>query len=145
MDKEETPRAIPEPDAPRSAILQLLQRVPLMIGDILGELRGDADECEYAYRSGTANTTTYDTYDLLGIISHPVKGYLIQNDGATALIFGHNITQSTIDASVLSSTARFGSLLAGERFTLIYNRKKINNIYIQASTGAPAYRLWLLW
>lgn len=116
-----------------------------LVRGVLSELHADADEGEYIYRENTANPTNYDLYDLLGIISHPVKGFVIKNDGASTIRFGHNITPLSVDSSILVSSARFGSLLAGERIRFAYNRKKINNIYIISAAGNPAYRLWMIW
>jgi len=139
------PQSASARDVPRSAILQSLQRFLTIICDILGELRGDADEGDYIYRAGTSNPLTYDIYDLLAIINHPVKGFIIKNDGVDTIRFAHNATAISIDTAITVSPLRFGSLLAGERLKIVYNRKKINNIYIISDAGNPAYRMWMLW
>lgn len=142
---EKKPQATKVPDITKSAIPAPIQQILKIISDILGELRGDADDGDYIYRAGTANPLTYDIYDLLAIIEHPVKGFLIKNDGVNTILFAHNAMTLSIDTAITPSPLRFGSLLAGERLKMVYNRKKINNFYIISAAGNPAYRLWMLW
>ncbi len=118
-----------------------------LLSSILKELQDDeADEGEYIFVSGTASTdTSANITDLLAILRHPVKGYIIKNDGANTLEVGHNITRSSIDSNVQTASARFYPLFAGEQHKEMFNRKVIRNVYIRTAAGTSAYRLWLLW
>ncbi len=113
---------------------------------ILKELKDADDEGEYLFVSGTATTDlSLNITDLLGIIGHPVKGYIIKNDGANIIQVGHNITSSSIDSNVQTGSARFYPVFVGESHKEMFNRKVIRNVYIRTTAGTSAYRLWLLW
>lgn len=113
---------------------------------ILKELKDADDEGEYLFVSGTATTDlSLNITDLLGIIGHPVKGYIIKNDGANIIQVGHNITASSIDSNVQTGSARFYPVFVGESHKEMFNRKVIRNVYIRTTVGTSAYRLWLLW
>lgn len=113
---------------------------------ILKQLRDADDEGEYLFVSGTATTDlSLNITDLLGIIGHPVKGYIIKNDGANIIQVGHNITASSIDPTVQTGSARFYPVFVGEQHKEMFNRKVIRNVYIRTTAGTSAYRLWLLW
>lgn len=111
---------------------------------ILKELTDERDEGEYLRREETASTTL-TTYDIIGILGFPVKGYEIHNDGNNTILFAHNLTLSLIDPNVDTSNTRFSSLLSGDNIRFIYNRKIVRNIYLVTSLGTSAFRLWLIW
>lgn len=117
-----------------------------LLSSILKELQDEADEGEYMFVSGTATTdTSANITDLLAIMGHPVKGYIIKNDGANTIQVGHNITPSSVDSNVQTAAARFYPIFVRESHKEMFNRKVINNIYIRTASGTSAYRLWLLW
>lgn len=111
---------------------------------VLKELVDERDEGEYLRREGTV-TTTMTTFDILGILGFPVRGYEIHNDGVNTIIFAHNLTPSLIDPTVDTNNTRFSTLLVGDNIRFIYNRKIVRNIYLKANTGTSDFRLWLLW
>lgn len=121
------------------------EKAEQLLASILEELKADADECEYYRVNGSANPTTFDIIDVLGLLSHPVKGYTIKNDGNATLYIGHNLTPGSIDPNLDVSGVRFSSIFAGENRDFLFNRRKIRNIYIKSASGNVAYRLWLLW
>ncbi len=131
----------------QAEVLKTASRNQELLSSILKELQDDeADEGEYIFVSGTASTdTSANITDLLAILRHPVKGYIIKNDGANTLEVGHNITRSSIDSNVQTASARFYPLFAGEQHKEMFNRKVIRNVYIRTAAGTSAYRLWLLW
>lgn len=112
---------------------------------ILKELTDEADEGEYFRQDATANPNTFDTFDFIAILSFPVKGFMIRNDGANNIQYGHNITPSVIDTTILTSVARFTVLEPDEKIKFAYNRKRINNIYLKSVGGNSDYRLEAVW
>jgi len=112
---------------------------------ILKELKDGADEGEYFRQDATANTTTFDTIDFLAIFGFPVRGFMIRNDGANNILYGHNITRSSIDPTVQTIDARFIVLEPHEKIKFAYNRKRINNIYLKSVGGNSDYRLEAVW
>ena len=117
-----------------------------ILKSVLNELQDEADEGEYFFVSGTATTDpSANITDLLAILGHPVKGYIVKNDGANTIQVGHNITQSSIDSNVQTASARFYPVFAGEQHKEMFNRRVIRNVYIRTAVGTSAYRLWLLW
>lgn len=111
---------------------------------LLKELVDERDEGEYLRREGTASTTM-TTFDILGILGFPVKGYEIHNDGNNNIVFAHNLTLSLTLSNVDTSNVRFSTLLVGDNIRFIYNRKIVRNIYLKTNTGTSDFRLWLLW
>jgi len=127
-------------------ILQALLDQNKLLQAILKELQDRDDMGEYIFVSGIATTDlSQNITDLLGILQHPVKGYIIKNDGANTIEVGHNITTSSIDSNVQTGSARFYPVFAGEQHEEMFNRKVIRNVYIRTNAGTSAYRLWLLW
>ena len=127
-------------------ILQALLDQNKLLQAILKELQDRDDMGEYIFVSGIATTDlSQNITDLLGILQHPVKGYIIKNDGANTIEVGHNITTSSIDSNVQTGSARFYPVFAGEQHNEMFNRKVIRNVYIRTNAGTSAYRLWLLW
>lgn len=113
---------------------------------ILKELKDVEDEGEYIFVSGTATTDlSLNITDLLGIIGHPVKGYIIKNDGANIIEVGHNITTSSIDSNIQTGSARFYPVFVTEKHKEMFNRNVIRNVYMRTAAGVSAYRMWLLW
>lgn len=90
------------------------EKAEQLLASILEELKADADECEYYRVNGSANPTTFDIIDFLGLLGHPVKGYTIKNDGAASLLIGHNMTPGSIDPNLDVNSTRFSSIFAGE-------------------------------
>jgi len=129
-----------------SELLILNGSVEKLNKSILKELTDEADEGEYMFVQGTATTdTSQNITDLLGMMGHPVKGYIIKNDGGNTLEVGHNITPSSIDSTVQTASARFYPLFAGEQHKEMFNKKVIRNVYLRTAAGTASYRLWLLW
>lgn len=129
-----------------SKVLQALLEQNKLLGAILKELQDQDDMGEYMFVSGSATTDlSQNITDLLGMMGHPVKGYVIKNDGANTIEAGHNITTSSIDSNVQTGSARFYPLFAGEQHREMFNRNVIRNVYLRTTAGASAYRLWLLW
>lgn len=128
-------------------ILQALLDQNKLLQAILKELQDSDDMGEYMFVSGTATTNlSQNIIDLLGTMGHPVKGYIIKNDDLVNTIqAGHNITTSSIDSNVQTSSARFYPLFAGEEHKEMFNRNVIRNVYIRSSAGTAPYRMWLLW
>ena len=112
---------------------------------ILKELKDGVDEGEYFRQEATANPTTYDIIDFLAILGFSVKGFTLINDGVNTILYGHNITDLSIDTSIHTQDARFLTLVAGEDVKITYNRKCIRHIYLIAVGGNSAYRLTALW
>lgn len=113
--------------------------------NILKELTDEADAGELFKKEGTANTDTFDIFDFLAILGFPIKGFMIRNNGANNIIYGHNITQSSIDPTIQVSDARFITLEPNEKIKFSYNRKRINNIYLKSEGGTSDYRLEAVW
>lgn len=111
---------------------------------ILKELTDERDQGEYLRREGTASTTL-TTFDILGILGFPVKGYEIHNDGDNNILFAHNLTPSLIDPNIDTSNVRFSTLLVSDNIRFVYNRKIVRNIYLITTTGTSDFRLWLIW
>lgn len=127
-------------------VLKTASRNHELFSSILKQLKDEADEGEYSFVSGTASTdTSANITDLLAILGHPVKGYIIKNDGANTIQVGHNITRSSIDSNVQTASARFYPVFTGEQHKEMFNRKVIRNVYIRTASGTSAYRMWLLW
>lgn len=128
-------------------ILQALLDQNKLLQSILKELKESDDEGEYMFVEGTATTDlSLNITDLLAIMGHPVKGYIIQNDDLVNTIqAGHNITTSSIDSNVQTSSARFYPLFPGEQHKEMFNRNVIRNVYLRSSAGTAPYRMWLLW
>lgn len=130
----------------QAEVLKKTSRYSELLSSILKELRDEADEGEYMFMSGTATTVlSANITDLLAVMNHPVKGYLIKNDGANTLEVGHNITPSSIDSNIPTASARFYPVFIGEQHKEMFNRKVIRNVYIRTAAGNSAYRMWLLW
>lgn len=130
----------------QAEFLKTASRNEKLLSSILKELRDEADEGEYLFVSGTATTViSANITDLLAIMGHPVKGYIIKNGGANTIQVGHNITRSSIDSNVQTASARFYPVFTGEQHKEMFNRKVIRNVYIRTASGTSAYRLWLLW
>jgi len=130
----------------QAELLKILSRDHELLSSILKELRDEADEGEYMFMSGTATTDpAANITDLLAIMGHPVKGYIVKNDGANTIQVGHNITRSSIDSNIQTASARFYPVFIGEQHKEMFNRKVIRNVYIRTAAGTCAYRLWLLW
>lgn len=93
------------------------------------------DACEELYLEGTA-TTTPTIYDFTKTEpNHPIRGYVIKNEGAVNLNFIPNeFNRVTLPV-----------LKPGETFPKMYNQAKIDKLLIKAVTGTCDYRLWLLW
>lgn len=123
----------------------LTQKNESLLTQILRENQDNADQGEYIRREETANPNTFNIYDFLGILGFPVKGFYLKNDGANTIIYGHNITEFSIDASINTNDARFSSLYTHEEERFIFNRKRIKNIYILSVGGNSAYRLKAVW
>ena len=116
-----------------------------ILDNILKEQINERDEGEYLRRDGTA-TTIYTIIDIVGLLSHNVKGYIIKNDGANIIYMGHNVvTGSSLDPDIEVSTSRFSTILRNEELKFQFNRRKIRNIYIRSDTGTSDYRLWITW
>lgn len=129
-----------------STLTKSIEAVKELDKAILKELRDEADKGEYIIVSGTASTDlSANITDLLAVQGHPVKGYIIKNDGANTLQVGHNITKSSIDSNIPTASARFYQVFAGEQHKEMFNRKVIRNVYVRTSAGTSAYRMWLLW
>ena len=128
-------------------ISRKLSKLLISNESILKELTDDEDEGEYMFVQGTANTDpAQNITDLLGVMGHPVKGYIIKNDDLiNTLEVGHNITPSSIDSTVQTASARFYPLFKGEEHKEMFNRRVINNVYLRTAAGTAPYRLWLLW
>lgn len=117
-----------------------------ILKSVLKELQDETDEGEYFFVSGTATTDpSANITDLLAILGHPVKGYIIKNDNANTIYVGHNITQSSIDSNVQTASTRFYPVFIGEQHKEMFNRKVIRNVYIRTASGISTYRMWLLW
>lgn len=130
----------------QAEILKKASRDYELLSSILKELRDEADEGEYLFVSGTATTViSSNITDLLAIMGHPVKGYIVKNDDANTIQVGHNITRSSIDSNIQTASARFYPVFTGEQHKEMFNRKVIRNVYIRTASGTSAYRLWLLW
>jgi len=127
-------------------IITLLKNQQETITSMNGMMLDSKDEGEYYIQEETANPNTFNIIDFLGILGFPVKGYYISNDNEdNTILFGHNITGLSIDASVRTADARFITLRAGEENRFRYDPKKIKNIYIKSVGGAAAYRLTAVW
>lgn len=113
---------------------------------ILEELWSHDDEGEYFFQQGTATINlSLNIIDVLAQLGHPVKGYIIKNDGGNIIEVGHNMTPSVIDSNLQTASARFFPVFTGESHKEMFNRQVIRNIYIRTTVGTSAYRLWLLW
>lgn len=129
-----------------SELVALTQKNQELLTDILNELEAQDDDGEYLFRQDTATTVlSANIIDMLAIQGFPAKSYILKNDGANTIFVGHNITPSSIDSNIQTASARFYPVLAGEEIRILYNRKKVRNIYIRTAAGVSAYRLWLLW
>lgn len=141
---QETP-AIPEIDTGLDVTVAL-DDIGQWLKAILEELKSHDDEGEYFFQHGTATTDlSLNIIDLLAQLEHPVKGYIVKNDGKNTIEAGHNMTPSVIDSNLQTATARFYPIFAGETHKEMFNRQVIRNIYIRTVTGTSDYRLWLLW
>ncbi len=130
----------------QAELLKTISKDKELLSSILKELKEESDEGEYLFVSGTASTDiSANITDLLAILGHPVKGYIIKNDGANTIRVGHNITPSSIDSNVQTASARFYPVFSGEQHKEMFNRNVIRNVYIRTASGTSAYRLWLLW
>ena len=137
-----------EPDVKQDDVIQqLLVEINNNLLDVLEELHAGDDEGEYMFVQGTATTnTSQNITDLLAIVGHPVKGYVIKNDDlVNTLEVGHNIVPSVIDSNVQTGSARFYPIFAGEDHKEMFNRNVIRNVFIRTAGGTAPYRLWLLW
>lgn len=116
---------------------------------ILKELRDEADEGGYIRSFGTVTTTQFTIIDPMLAPNHPVKGYIIRNDGPNPIFVGHNVAPDTgIGPNIVditSDTTRFETINADEDVRFRYNRNKIRNIYLLANGGDSTYRGWLIW
>lgn len=127
-------------------ILQALLDQNKLLHAILKELQDSDDMGEYMFVSDNASLDlSKNIIDLLGTMGHPVKGYILKNDGANTIEAGHNITTSSIDSNVQTASARFYPVFPGEQHKEMFNRNVIRNVYIRTAAGTSAYRLWLLW
>ncbi len=131
----------------KARILEALLGMNKLLQAILKELQDSDDMGEYMFVTGIATTNpSQNITDLLGMMGHPVKGYIIKNDDlVNTLEVGHNITTSSIDSNVQTGSARFYPLYAGEDHKQMFNRNVIRNVYIRTLAGTAAYRMWLLW
>lgn len=76
----------------QAELLKKSPRYQELLVSILKELRDEADEGEYMFMSGTATTDpSLNITDLIAVMGHPVKGYIIKNDDlVNTLDVGHN-------------------------------------------------------
>jgi hypothetical protein len=126
--------------------IQVLKQQTKLLSSILTDLEDENDDGEYLFVSGTATTDiSANITDLLGILKHKVKGYVITNSGKNTIEIGHNITPGIIDTNIPTAVSRFYPLFAGETHKEMFNRRVIQNIYIRTDIGTSAFRMWLLW
>ena len=130
-----------------SELLIFNESIEKLNKSILKELIDEDDEGEYMFVQGTATTDiSQNITDLIGMMGHPVKGYIIINDDTVnTLEAGHNITPSSIDSNVQTASARFYPLFNGEEHKEMFNRRVIRNVYLRTTVGTAPYRMWLLW
>jgi hypothetical protein len=118
-----------------------------VLGAILKEERDGADEGEYLVLSGKVCPDKFTIIDTQIAPGHPVKGYLIQNDGPYTIMVAHNAAISSVGPDIMdvedSNTNRFIPLLAKETAEFSYNRNKIRNIYLLEREDKDAYRVRL--
>lgn len=114
------------------------------------ELQEDADEGDYITKSDTVTNSDFYIIDTDVDPGHPIKAYVIFNDGANSIYVGHNVARSSVgpsplDANVNNPLNRFNLINNGEHFEYRVNRKTIRNIYLFASTGTSKFRITLAW
>jgi hypothetical protein len=129
----------------QAEVLKTASRDQKLLSSILKELKDDADEGEYYRQEAVANPITFNIIDFLAILGFPVRGYMIKNAGVNTILYGHNITDLSIDTNIDTGSARFNTLLANDEDKFTYNRKRIKNIYIKSVGGNSAYKLRAVW
>lgn len=101
-----------------------------------------SDAGEYRYIEDTAVTTEIE-YVLAKDFEHPLKSYMIINDGANTIRIGHLSAGSPIDEV---NEEKLQSVYSNDQpLSINYNDRKIRKIVLKTLSGTSAYRLWLLW
>lgn len=120
-----------------------------LLNSVLKELKDEADKGGYIRLAGTVTTNQFVIIDTFRAPNHPVKGYIVRNDGANPIFVAHN---ASLDSNtgiepfeVASDTTRFETIHPNEDVRFRYNRNTIKNVYLLASGGDSTYRCWLVW
>ena len=121
---------------------------------ILKEQLDEADEGKVIISNGTLSTTTFTIIDTQISPGHAVKGYTVENtsDPATNnnnIYVAHNIAFNVqVDADVvdvIKANPIFNQVVPNESVEFNFNRNKIKSVHLLAVTGAPTYKMWLVW
>lgn len=121
---------------------------------ILKEEQDGADEGKAIISNGALSTTQFTIIDTQIAPGHPVKGITVINTSNPAnnnnnIYVGMNIVrQPQLDADVIDvikANPVFNELVPGESFEFKFNRNTVKSIHLLAVTGAPNYKMWLVW
>lgn len=118
------------------SVVKIQGNIIALLSKINKEQTDEADEGKYRIEDNTA-TTTFTEIDVIQLIGHSIKGYMIINDGTNDIYIAHNIVN--ISPDVLSKVK------ATEKLTFTYNRDKIQKMYLKTLSGTSDYRLTLIW
>jgi hypothetical protein len=118
-----------------------------LLNKIHQEQINEADEGQIYKYSGTA-TDSVQMINIFQLFGNPVKSYEIYNDGTKNIYITHNLYRGAIGFKEKHTPAthpRFTEVRPNEKFSVSYNRRKINMIHYMTSSGTSDFRLWLLW
>lgn len=105
----------------------------ILLQKILDVLRLTLDDGEYENITGTA-TTTAEIYDFTKISPyHPVKGYIIKNDGTVTI------------SIAINDSSKFYDVRSKESDIITINSPSINKIFVRTASGTADFRLRILW
>lgn len=104
-----------------------------LLQKILDVLLLTLDEGEYENIAGTA-TTTAKIYDFTKVSPyHPVKGYIIKNDGSVTI------------SVAINNSSKFYDVRSKESDIITNNSPTINKIFVRTASGTADFRLRILW
>lgn len=131
-------------------ILDTDNRNQKFLSHILKELKDEADEGEYIQQNGTVTSTQFVILNTETSPSHPVKGFILKNDGPNDILFAHNASMEGIDASIedtlsTSTTLRFEKISQDEEVRFMFNRRVVKNVHLISQGGNSSFRSWLVW
>jgi hypothetical protein len=146
----ENQRSLHENQKSLNALLEKTDGILEKTDGILKEAIADADEGGYITKSDTVSNSNFYIIDTQIAPGHPIKSYVVSNEGKNSIYVGHNVAPSSVgpdilDANVNNPLDRFNLLKDCEHFQYEANRKTIKNIYLLAAKGMSQFRITLIW
>lgn len=119
-----------------------------LLADILSELRENQDEGGDLPSHGIVTTSDFIFLDTITNPGHPVKAFLLKNDGPNSIYMGFNVTKAGLQptiSDITSTLSRFREVKNKEVDRFIFNKRKIENVAFITTSGSSSYRCSLVW